>query len=380
VLVKPGDTVKQGEILAILSSPEIGTARADVLLRAQELAQARQEVEWQKQTKQGVTKLLAAIRSDQPLDQLDAHLREMTLGESREKLITAYTRLVAARGIWEKTKALDAGILPERTMRERENEVISAREALTAVCEQSAYDLRHRELLGERTLNDAQRRREISQQHLATLLGYEEDQARLNSQGVAISQVELRAPFAGVIEQRGFAANERVKQGDSLFVLADTKRLWVQADLREANWPALQLAPNTEIEVELPALPQQKFHARLYYLGREISLNTLALPLVAKLDNPSGELRPGLFARVSLPLGKPVDCLAFPDSSLTQHGGEQFVFVEEAVGKFRRRVIQPGISAGGWTEIKAGLRTGERVVSRGVFVLKSELLLEAEAD
>lgn len=378
VLVKPGDHVKRGEVLAILSSPEIGSARADVLNREQTLAQARQEVEWQKKTKRGIIELLQAINADQPLDQLETILKELVLGESREKLVTAYTRYVTAKTTWEKTKSLGEGVLSERVVRERENEQIAARGALSAVCEQTAHDLRLRDLAVQRAVDDAQRRLEISQQHVTTLLGYEEVQEPLRKDGSAISQVEFRAPFDGIIESRTYAANERVKQGDPLFVLADTKQLWVQADLRESNWSALKLSPNSEIEVELPAFPGQHFTARLFYLGREISLNTLALPIIAKLDNPRGELRPGLFARVSLPYGDAIEALAIPESAITQDAGEQLVFIEEAPGKFRRQAVQLGVSASGWVQVTEGLRLGEKVVSRGVFLLKSELLLEAE--
>ena len=378
VLVKPGDHVKCGEVLAILSSPEIGSARADVVNREQTLAQAQQEVEWQLQTKQGITKLIQAIKTDQPLDQLEAILKELTLGESREKLVTAYTRYVSAKANWEKTKDLGAGVLSERTVRERENELISSRGALFAICEQTAHDLRLRDLAVQRTVDDAQRRLEISLQHLTTLLGYEEQKESLKTRGTAISQVEFRAPFEGIIESRNYSANERVKQGDSLFVLADTKQLWVQADLRESHWPALKLSPNTEIDVELPALPNQKFKASLYYVGRELSLNSLALPIIAKLENPRGELRPGLFARVSLPYGPPLDVLAIPESAITQDAGEQIVFIQEAPGKFRRKTLQLGVQASGWVQVIAGLEPGEKVVSQGVFLLKSEMLLEAE--
>ncbi len=150
---------------------------------------------------------------------------------------------------------------------ERENEQNRRGGALAAVCEQTAYDLRLRDLTVQRAVDDAQRRLEISQQHLTTLLGYEEDQKMLHEGGSAISQVEFRAPFVGIIESRTYAANERVKQGDLFSCWPTPSNFGFKADLRESNWPALQLTPNSEIEVELPRISSATFHGSLVLSG-----------------------------------------------------------------------------------------------------------------
>ena len=66
--------------------------------------------------------------------------------------------------------------------------------------------------------------------------------------GDVLSRVEIRAPIAGTIEEKHFAQSDRVRPSDAIFVLADTKSLWVVADIREQDWAGgLRIEPGQEI-------------------------------------------------------------------------------------------------------------------------------------
>jgi len=116
----------------------------------------------------------------------------------------------------------------------------------------------------------------------------------------------------------------------------------------------------------------------VYYVGREVSPVSNAVPLVASLDNPDGRLRPGLFVRVAIPLEEQSEVLAVPEQAVMEHERRRFVFIEEGPGKYRRADIKTGRESEGWVEIRSGLKAGDRVVTEGAFILKSELLLERE--
>jgi cobalt-zinc-cadmium efflux system membrane fusion protein len=231
-------------------------------------------------------------------------------------------------------------------------------------------------------MHDARRRLEIAQQQLTALLGYREEIAEENSEGReatrSLSEVECRAPFAGTIERKFYSVSERVKPGESLFVLADTRRLWIAADLREREWSLLNLSPDEELTVEFPALPNLQRTARVHYVGREVSADSRAVPLVATIDNADGLLRPGLFVRVTIPGRDVASRLGVPSSAIVEHEREKFVFVQDSADTFRRVDVTTGLEADGLVEITTGLAVGDPVVTRGAFLLKSELLLEGE--
>jgi cobalt-zinc-cadmium efflux system membrane fusion protein len=381
ILVKPGDTVQAGQVVAVLTSPEVGTARANLIQRQMDLKLAERSADWERETCDNVLQLVKEIEGRKPLKQLRSEFDSRKLGEAGSSLVTAYAR-------WELAQSAVAGldrtsaVLPERTVRERLNEVEAAQASMKAVCEQSSFESRRRTDTAQFALEDARRRVEIARQNVAMLLGYREDAvntgAEEGNQQRILSQVECRAPFAGTIERKVFSASERAKQGDTMFVLADTRQLWIAADLREREWSMLNIAPESELIVESPALPNQKFAAKLYYIGREVSQESNAVPLVATIDNSKGLLRPGLFVRITLANGEHKPRLAVPSSAVVEHDQKKFVFIGESEDTFRRVDVTTGLEQGEMVEITHGLESGMQVVTRGGFILKSELLLESE--
>lgn len=379
ILVKPGDRVEQGQVLAWLSSPEVGAARANVLQRRAELDLARKTLEFRSQVADSVDVLIRGIEGRQPMKKLEDRFRERVLGEFRGTLLGAYSKFLLSQTLESKvTSAAETGAVSSRTVNERISDREGAEENLKAVCEQSAFDTQREQERARADFEDCQRRHDLARHHLNSLLGYADSEENAPAEAPDLSQVEMRAPFAGSIEESVYGVSERLKQGDRQFVLADTSRLWVSANLREADWKALGIQPDTPLTVESPALPGEKFTAKVYYVGREVSAVSNAVPLVASLDNAGGRLRPGLFVRVAIPLEGEAEVLAVPEQGVMEHERRKFVFVEDGAGRFRRVDVKTGREAEGWVEIRSGLKPGDRVVTEGAFLLKSELLLERE--
>lgn len=381
VLVKPGDTVQAGQVLATLHSPEVGTARADVLKRKSDLELAERSVQWQTQTHDNLQLLLKAIRQRTSMKQLEADFESRPLGDHRATLLTAYSRLLLAETSLKNIQAAaESGAISARAMLEQVSATEAAGAALRAHCEQSEFDSRrlHDEAVAHQ--DDARRRLDISRQHVTALLGYDEHTLNKDAdREMRLSLVDCQAPFNGTIERKLFAASERVKVGESLFVLADTRHLWIAADLREQDWDALRLIPGQEVLVESPAFAHRTLTARVQFVGREVSQDSNAVPLIAEIDNADGLLRPGMFVRVTVALDQPASVLAVPTAAVVEHERHKFVFVPGSRdGEFFRKNIEAGYDDGEWVEVLSGLKPGTQVVSQGAFVLKSELLLERE--
>ncbi len=394
MLVKPGDDVGVGQPLAQISSPEVGTARANLLQRESERQLAEEKYEWAKESSDNIKSLIAAVRKRTPFDEVQKQFGKLNLGEDRERLLAAYSKFLLNESLLASLQGVgESGAVASKVVKEREADRQAAQATLDGLCEIVAFEARMNCKQTAATAEDAQRRSEISRQHLHALIGQSEARPMLTAGDTSpsldddgditndlseISVMTVRAPFPGTIEDRSFSANERVKQGDELFILADTQTLWVKADIRERDWRAISLQPGQKLSVSIPALPNMKFDATLLYVGREVSTDTNAVPLVAVVDNPKGLLRPGLFAHVALPLTDEREVLAVPAESVVEHESHKFVFVMEGEDRFQRVNVAVGESTDEWVEIRKGLKGGEKVVSHGAFLLKSELLLEAE--
>ena len=379
IRVKPGDKVAAGDLLAVLSSPELGNARADVLMRESEQDLAERQLSWEQETCSGLEQLIAEIERQSAPEAIQELLKSTRLGEERERILTAYSRLrLADRQARQLTAIEDSGAVSSRTVQEAITERDSAKAALDAVVAELTFAAHQDREQATAAAADAERRLLISRDQVGTLLGYSSEVDSANPE--TLSLVEIRAPLAGTVEARQFSATERVQAGDWLFVVANTDSLWVAADIREREWPALQLTGEQPLEFTSPAVPDRVFAATLYYVGREVDPLSNAVPLVGTVQNSDGLLRPGQFVRISLPIGPPRDALAVPETAVVEHDGQPFVFEPDGEFQYRRVDIERGVTVDGWTEIRGGIRDGQPVVVTGAFALKSELLLVGEAE
>jgi cobalt-zinc-cadmium efflux system membrane fusion protein len=380
VRVKPGDVVKPGQVLAVLNSPEIGTARADLLQRTAEYELAKKQFGWKAEIQANVQKLVDALLSKQPIKEIEKEFANEKLGDYRSQLVPAYSRYLLAEMINQKSAPLaKSGAISLQSLKIRETEVQDSRAALKSMCEQSIYDVRLERDREQARVNDAEHRMTISRQNLEALLGTAVDLGSQDlKQAEKLSRLEVIAPFGGTIEERSFSQSERVNRSDVLFSLAQTDTLWVAADIRESDWAAISLNGSQNLKVKVNAYPDEIFPARLYYLGRSVSPTTHSVPLIAEIKNPDGKLRPGMFVQVLIPGKQKSDVITVSARSVLDDAHQEFVFVKTSDRSFRRVDIQSGLKTEDWVEVQNGLSEGEQVVEDGAFTLKSELLLERE--
>ena len=193
-----------------------------------------------------------------------------------------------------------------------------------------------------------------------------------------LSTWPVKAPFTATVEEILLAPKERVQTSQALFQLADTSRLWVQAQIREKDWSALTIVAGQTVSVQTPALPGETLSATISFVGRTVAMETRAVPLTAEIENHNGLLRPGMIVRVLIPDGPARECLTLPQSAVTSNDGRTFVFVETGPREYHLRDVTVGLQVEPWVEILSGVQPGDRVVTAGASILKAEFLLEAE--
>ncbi|PQO46089.1 hypothetical protein C5Y93_10970 [Blastopirellula marina] len=380
VNVKPGDRVVHGQLLAVVTSPEFGKARAELMRCEAECKLVASQTERTQEIAANLRLYAKLLAEDVDSEEIETQLKDRSLGSYRTQLQPAHSKLSLSRDLLANIQPLSGtGAIAGRTVRERESQFEVARAEFQAVLDQAIFDAKQSEQQAAADLADAQRQVDIAQEKLTALIGNGEEFSP-EKLGERISELEIRATMDGTIEARHFAPNERVYQADSLFTLADTSSLYVKADVREGDWPAVNVEPGTEVRLDMPALQERTFHAHVNYVGREVSADTNSVPVVASVANPEGLLRPGMFARVTLPIGPPRKALAVNAESIVHHDNREFVFVQTGDYEFHCVPVETGLVSEEWIEIVSGLQGSEQVVQKGAFLLKSEWLLEGEAE
>jgi RND family efflux transporter MFP subunit len=391
VYVKPGDEVKQGTRLAELISPEVGLARAEVEKSVSELRLSSQALEWAEEITDNLNELLLFLREKPDPKTVEMEFEDKRLGTHRQAIMPPYSKYYLTRKLAAiADEALKNGAITEAAARQRAADREVALEAFLSVCETSRFEAQQARERARQTRNYDQRLVDVSRQKLRTMLGAysdEADSADSPKEKQGLTHFALIAPFAGTVEERKAADRQRVAAGDLLFAVANTEVVEVSADIREQHWQAVSTffhadgAEKKILKVVVPQLGEDReFDAVVDYVGRFVDPESRAIPIVALIDNANHALYPGMLARIKIPAGKPEEALVVPPSALRTHDQQKFVFVEDErePRKFHRVDVKVGRETAEGVTIASGLSEGQRVVVRGVFLLKSELLLEPE--
>ena len=210
------------------------------------------------------------------------------------------------------------------------------------------------------------------------LLGMDDKEIRTLERTQTIrSQVPIVAPFAGRVIARNLTKGEVVETARKLFVVADLSTLWVVGNVSEKDISYVQRAaavPNQPIEVHVAAYPDEVFQGIVSYVGDVLDSATRTMQVRLTLPNPTGRLKPEMFATIRVMSEPAPDVLVVPEAAVQHDRNRSFVFVQQETGVFEARTIRLGERNGNFAEVLDGVREGEAVVKEGAFILKSELL------
>ena len=185
--------------------------------------------------------------------------------------------------------------------------------------------------------------------------------------------VTVIAPRSGVVVNRGVTVGTSVDPSTTLLTIADLSRVWVIAEVPEANISGVHVG--TIAQLDFPASGRPPFTARVDFAYPTLTERTRTLRVRLSVANPGVVLRPGLYGTAIFEsAGQHV--ITVPRDAVVDTGLQQHVFV--AVGdRFEPRPVTVGVQLADRVEIREGLQEGEQIVAAGVFLLDSESRLRA---
>ena len=339
-----GDTVRAGQMLAVISSPQI--AQMHGKLHEAETARALAERNLERVMR--AENRVAVLQAKAKLDEADATLRrtrrliELGAGAGKD--------LVAAEAAYKTAKAeydFQSNITLNREVQEARAAVETAR-----------VDVAH--------IRD-----EMRSLGLNVPEGEREDNHSRNT-----SLVAVLAPVSGTVTERLVNAGAGVEAGTALFTIANTSTVWVIANVPEAQLGLLR--PGTPAEVRSAALGDGAFAGRVNYIDPRLDEETRTGKVRVELANPGGKLRAGMFVEVGFQAGTGAgegQELVIKEEAVQRVGERTVVFIpkEDEENGFEVREVQVGGVRDGYARVLGGLKLGERVVTKGSFTLKAQM-------
>jgi cobalt-zinc-cadmium efflux system membrane fusion protein len=210
--------------------------------------------------------------------------------------------------------------------------------------------------------------------HLEENLGIPAD-APIDSKDENSELIPIRAPASGYILQKNVTPGAAVTEGADVFVLGDLEHLWMLASVGQESLAKLKIGQSAE--VTLPGIPDKSFAGTITNLGQAFDPTTRRLQIRIKLEGSSELLHPEMLASAEIAAGTRRPVMLVDSDAVQQVNGQNVVFVREAEDRFAVRAVKVDETVRGKLAIAEGLHPGEEVVTRGGFLLKSQLLKAA---
>ncbi len=197
--------------------------------------------------------------------------------------------------------------------------------------------------------------------------------ARVESSGQVQTRVAVLAPMDGVVSELMVREGMSVMSGATLFRINGLGTVWAQAEVPESQ--SAMLRPGIRVRASSPGLPGASFEGRVQAILPEVNPSTRTMKARVELNNASGRLVPGMLVQMNFLDNRSAKSLLVPSEAVIQTGQRTVVMLAEENGRFRPAQVEIGIESGGQTEIKRGLKAGQRIVVSSQFLIDSEASL-----
>jgi RND family efflux transporter MFP subunit len=191
----------------------------------------------------------------------------------------------------------------------------------------------------------------------------------LDESGKEQRTITFAAPFAGFVTGKNVVAGQRIEPGMDLLTVTDLSRVWVIAQVFEAEARVAQ--PGRTARVTLPYEQDVALSGRIAFVYPTLDPESRTLKVRLEFPNPRDALKPGMFVTVELG-AESERGIVIPDSAILDTGTRQVVFVETSPGQFVARDVSVALRADGQAVVRSGLAPGDRVATSANFLLDSE--------
>jgi len=309
------------------------------------------------------------VAAGQTLALLQPAFAPSTAGEYSARLAeaTARTAEFDARAVEAGTEAARAKLAIEQA-----GVVVKRLQTLVAAKARPERDLQEAEF----TLKDAQAKLAAA---LAVERAYRDAAAAIRAgrevASVTPATLELKSPIAGtIVASSSGAVGEQLAADRAVFTVLDASSVFIEAKVPEAATRRLTVSKHATLELPgergrfLPITGEGG--GRLVFTGLQVDPATRTVPLVYELKNPGGALRIGEAVTLHLETERAEDAVAVPDAALVEEAGRFIVFVQLGGETFDKRDVTLGIRDGNFVQVLAGLKEGERIVTKGAYAIR----------
>ncbi|WP_442894733.1 efflux RND transporter periplasmic adaptor subunit [Bradyrhizobium sp. AZCC 1610] len=197
----------------------------------------------------------------------------------------------------------------------------------------------------------------------------DDDIATFQEKGRINPETTIFAPISGTVVQRKIGPGQYVNAGasDPVYVIGDLSTVWMTAFVRESD--CANVAVGQDVTFNALALPGREMSARINYVATAIDPATRRLLVRATIDNRNGQLKPEMFANVTIYSASDHPSVGVPKQALIYEGDQVRIWVAHPDKTIELRQIKPGLTNGDLVEVVGNLKPGEQIVTKGALFI-----------
>ncbi len=194
--------------------------------------------------------------------------------------------------------------------------------------------------------------------------------------GMAMESIAVPSPASGFVIEKNVVEGASVEPGMRLYRIAALGKVWVEADVYEADLARVRVGQPAKVSLDY--LPGHSYQAKVAYIYPYLDTKARTARVRIEIVNKELELRPGMYASVSLGADVGVR-VQVPAAAVVYTGPRRLVFVDLGQGRMRPQEIHVGTESNGMFEVLDGLRPGDVVAVSGIFLIAAEARISTAA-
>ncbi len=193
--------------------------------------------------------------------------------------------------------------------------------------------------------------------------------------GVVYEPAPVPSTLTGVIGRVYQDSGANVTPATPIALVVTQGQVRVVVDVPERYMGKVFMGQAAYIKVD--AFPDTLFRGKVYRVSPVVDTKTRSAAIELLADNSGGQLKSGMFSEIRLVVGAKSGAVAVPSSAMISENNKSFVFVP-VNGVAVRREVRPGISNDTVTQISSGLKSGDELITFGLYGLKDGSKIKVE--
>ncbi len=189
-----------------------------------------------------------------------------------------------------------------------------------------------------------------------------------------LENTTLVSPISGVVTARNYDNGDMVG-GQPIFVVQQINPVKIFINVSESLYS--YISKGMSVDVELDALPDQKFEGKVSRITPSIDPQTRTFEVELTVANGKEQIKPGMYARVTMSYGARKNVVV-PDRAVVKMmgSGDRFIYVYNADGTVSYQKVELGRRMNDKYEVLSGIKDGAEVVVTGQSALKDGIAVE----